>query len=142
MEKSKDNKHHINLMLSDSDYEYLLGQEEMMKIKSHTKVIRTLIRDGFCYKIDYGGLYAVATQISRIGNNINQVARVANETGTVSDYQIQELKENLKKVEKIVNDEIHRGAKLIRYRDWYREHLVNGKLEAGDTDGSNEDNQD
>ena len=92
--------------------------------------------------MDYGGLYEVATQISRIGNNINQIAKITNETRSILPSQIDDVKEDLEKIEKIIDSEIKKNAKLIKYRDWRRSSITDNIEKAGDSNGCDEDNKD
>ena len=133
---------HVTLLLSKTEYEEMKNQMKFLEISSNNKLLRSYIYDGLCFKVDYGGLYEVATQISRIGNNINQIAKIANETRSILPSQIDDVKEDLEKIEKIVDSEIKRSAKLIKYRDWRRSYITDNIEKAGNTDGSNEDNKD
>lgn len=133
---------HVTLLLSKAEYDEMKNQMKFLEINSNNKLLRSFIYDGLCFKVDYSGLYEVATQISRIGNNINQIARVANETGEILPSQINDVKEHLTRIEKIVDSEIERGTRLIKYRDWRRMQLAEMNEKAGETNGSNEDNKD
>lgn len=132
---------HVTLLLSKAEYDEMKNQMKFLEISSNNKLLRSFLYDGLCFKVDYSGLYEVATQISRIGNNINQIAKVANETGEVHPSQINDVKEQLAKIEKIVDSEIKRGARLIKYRDWRRTQFAEMDEKAGETNGSNEDNK-
>ena len=138
MENSMNSKHHVDLILSDDDYEEMLKKEEFEGITTHRELLRSFIRDGFCYRVDYGGLYDVATQISRLGNNVNQIAKVANETKSISPEQIEQVITLLQEIKKIANDEIKNSARIIKYQK--RPKTTYSKSERGDADGSNEDN--
>ena len=138
MRKNKNKSYHINLLLSEEDYRDLLDQEIHLGITTHREFFREKVRDGFCYRVDYGGLYEVATQISRLGNNVNQIAKVANETKSISPDQIELAITLLQEIKKIANDEIKNSARIIKYQK--RPKTTYSKNERGDADGSNEDN--
>ena len=138
MRKNKNKSYHINLLLSEEDYRDLLDQEIHLGITTHREFFREKVRDGFCYRVDYGGLYEVATQISRLGNNVNQIAKVANETEYISPDQIELAITLLQEIKKIANDEIKNSARIIKYQK--RSKTTYSENERGDADGSNEDN--
>lgn len=138
MRKNKNKSYHINLLLSEEDYRDLLDQEIHLGITTHREFFREKVRDGFCYRVDYGGLYEVATQISRLGNNVNQIAKVANETKSISPDQIELVITLLQEIKKIANDEIKNSARIIKYQK--RPKTTYSENERGDADGSNEDN--
>ena len=133
---------HVTLLLSKTEYEEMKNQMKFLEISSNNKLLRSYIYDGLCFKVDYGGIYEVATQISRIGNNINQIAKIANETRSILPSQIDDVKEDLEKIEKIIDSEIKRSAKLIKYRDWRRSSITDNIEKAGDSNGCDEDNKD
>lgn len=138
MDNSMSNKHHVDLILSDDDFKEMLKKEKFEGITTHRELLRSFIRDGFCYRVDYGGLYEVATQISRLGNNVNQIAKVANETSSVSPEQIELAIALLQEIKKIANNEIKNSARIIKYQKHTK--TAYSENERGDADGSNEDN--
>ena len=135
MEKLKNNRHHVDLILSDEDFKEMLKKEDFEGITTHRELLRSFIRDGFCFRVDYGGLYEVATQISRLGNNVNQIAKVANESKSVSENQIDQMITLLKDIKKIANDEIRNSARIIKYQRTPVSYDL--EKERGDGDGGN-----
>ena len=73
-EKAKE----IHLRITEEEYQMLLQQRDFLKYSSIAQVLRAYIHSGHCYRFDMSGLYDFSTQISRVGNNINQIARKAN----------------------------------------------------------------
>lgn len=78
----------IHLKISEEEYSMLKQQQDFLKYSSVSQVIRAYIHSGHCYRFDMSGLYDFSTQISRVGNNINQIAAAVNETYSVTPYQI------------------------------------------------------
>lgn len=60
--------------------------------------IRHMIKYGFVFDVDYSELHENNYQIGKIGNNINQITHIANSTGTISQSQINEIKELMNKI--------------------------------------------
>ena len=73
------------------------------------------------------GLYDFSTQISRIGNNINQIAAVVNETYSVTPYQMKMLQSQMTEIQEIVKKASEEKFKIIKFKE--KENW------AGDIDG-------
>lgn len=87
-----------------TEYEYQLIQERMKKSGSAT--LREFIVDaatnGFLINVDYSDIKALAYEINRIGNNINQIAHRINSEGTVYKTEIAEVQENVDMIWKML----------------------------------------
>ena len=83
-EKTKE----IHLRITEEEYQMLLQQRDFLKYSSIAQVLRAYIHSGHCYRFDMSGLYDFSTQISRVGNNINQIAHVVNARGFATKEDI------------------------------------------------------
>lgn len=106
--------HEIHLRLSETEYQKLLEQQRFLGCPSYASLIRMYIHTGICYRIDYKGLSEVASQIARVGNNINQIAAVANATSEITPLQLEDVKKQLSKIEKILSDNISQKAEVTK----------------------------
>lgn len=114
----KENKtHRVEIHLSEEEYQMLKKQQEFLMYPSAAQVIRKYIRTGYCYRFDMSGLYEFATQISHIGNNINQIAKIANETYSITPYQIESVKSRLDEIEEIVREASLQKWKIIKAKE-------------------------
>lgn len=104
----------IHLRLSETEYQKLLEQQRFLDCPSYASLIRMYIHTGICYRIDYKGLSEVALQIARVGNNINQIAAVANATSEITPLQLEDVKKQLSKIEKILSDNISQKAEVTK----------------------------
>lgn len=104
----------IHLRLSETEYQKLLEQQKFLDCPSYASLIRMYIHTGICYRIDYKGLSEVASQIARVGNNINQIAAVANATSEITPLQLEDVKKQLSKIEKILSDNISQKAEVTK----------------------------
>ena len=104
----------IHLRLSETEYHKLLEQQRFLDCPSYASLIRMYIHTGICYRIDYKGLSEVASQIARVGNNINQIAAVANATSEITPLQLEDVKKQLSKIEKILRDNISQKAEVTK----------------------------
>ena len=109
----------IHLILTEEEYEELMKKKEAMGFKTYSSVIRMFIRYGICVSVDFDPFYENATQISRVGNSINQIARAVNSTHDVTLEQIELLQKHMDRLDKIFNDFTNDKIKLIEYTSIY-----------------------
>lgn len=53
------------------------------------------------------GLKALIPEIKRIGNNINQISKRANENRSISEFEIEEVKKELNNIWRLLKSQIH-----------------------------------
>lgn len=53
------------------------------------------------------GLKALIPEIKRIGNNINQISKHANENRSISEFEIEEVKKELNNIWRLLKSQIH-----------------------------------
>lgn len=88
----------IQFYLSE-DEDYILTQKQKISgMKSKSAFLRQLVLYGYIYDIDYSELREYNTALARIGNNLNQIARRANQTGAIYADDIKEVKELMNNV--------------------------------------------
>lgn len=112
-EKTKE----IHLRISEEEYHMLLMQRDFLKYSSISQVLRAYIHSGHCYRFDLSGFYEFSTQISRVGNNINQIAAVVNETYSVTPYQMKMLQKQMAEVQEIVKTAAKENMKIIKFKE-------------------------
>lgn len=59
---------------------------------SRSAFLRQLIVYGFVYDVDYTELHKYNTLLSRIGTNLNQIAKRMNATGHIYDADVKQVK--------------------------------------------------
>lgn len=112
-EKTKE----IHLRISEEEYHMLLMQRDFLKYSSISQVLRAYIHSGHCYRFDMSGFYDFSTQISRVGNNINQIAAVVNETYSVTPYQMKMLQKQMAEIQDIVKTAAKENMKIIKFKE-------------------------
>ena len=94
----RERQNELKIYLSD-DEQYILEQKwKASNTKSKSTFIRHLILYGYVYDVNYEHLQEYNTILSRIGNNLNQIAKRMNATGNVYEADIKEVKELMKQV--------------------------------------------
>lgn len=104
--------HEIHLRLTNEEYNELMKRKELLNCATYAELIRAYIHTGICYRADYNGLFEVATQISKIGNNINQIAHIANLDQTVTSQQITDLQNHIQELDKIFAKGLEKKVKI------------------------------
>lgn len=96
--KNRSRKNELKIFLSN-DERYILEQKwKLSSMKSRSAFIRHLILYGYVYDVDYSDLREYNTNLARIGNILNQIAKRANATGNIYDNDIKEVKELMNKI--------------------------------------------
>lgn len=67
-------------------------------LNSRSEYIRELIRFGFTYTVEYSHIQEANMQLSKIGTNINQIAKKVNENQPLLASDITLLKEYMEKI--------------------------------------------
>lgn len=94
----RERQNELKIYLSD-DEQYILEQKwNASNMKSKSAFIRHLILYGYVYDVNYEHLREYNTILSRIGNNLNQIAKRMNATGNVYEADVKEVKELMKQV--------------------------------------------
>ncbi len=96
--KNRSRKHAFLLYLSDDEKRILEGKFKLSGMRSRAAFIRQLIVEGFVYDVDYSYLREYNVGLGRIGTNINQIAHRINETRSIYQTDIDEIKKEMKKL--------------------------------------------
>lgn len=91
-------KNVFTLYLSDEEMRVLDAKTKMAKMGSKSAFLRQLIMEGQVYYIDYAYLREYNAGLGKIGTNINQIAWRANETNSIYQKDIEELKGEMEKL--------------------------------------------
>ena len=76
---------------------------EVANAKNFSVYARKMLVDGLLINKQFTHLDEVMEHLSRIGNNVNQVAKKANETNSVTREDVMILKKNLDQLHKDIN---------------------------------------
>ncbi len=88
----------LKIFLND-DEQYILNRKFLQSgMQSKSAFIRHLILYGYVYEVNYSYLQEYNTALARIGNNLNQIAKRINTTGSIYKNDINEVKEIMEKI--------------------------------------------
>lgn len=88
----------IQIYLSEDEKNILDEKVRLSRSRNYSSFIRHLIKYGFVYDVDYSYISEMNYQLGKIGNNINQIAHIANTNACISQNQINEVKELMQKI--------------------------------------------
>lgn len=95
---NRERKNELKIYLND-DEKYILDEKVRLSgIRDKSSFLRQLILYGFVYDIDYSDLREYNTTLSKIGNNLNQIAKRMNATGNVYATDVKQVKELMRQV--------------------------------------------
>lgn len=97
----------------DRDIHFLASQEEVdhihqkmdeLGIRSMGAYLRKMALDGYCINLELSDVKELVSLLRRCSNNLNQYAKRANESGSIYQADIQDLKERLDRIWEDVKD--------------------------------------
>lgn len=89
------NKKQISFRVTEEEYKKLLKKIEKSKLKQNEYFLKCGL-DKEIKVID--GVSELVIEIKRIGNNINQIAKVGNASGVISEKEIDKANKELEKI--------------------------------------------
>lgn len=102
----------IKVRLTEKEKNSLLEKMKLAKIPSISEFIRRLIRTGYAVNINTNGLLNLTFEINKIGVNINQIAKIANESHHIYANDIKEISEKVDYIESKLSDLIKQIDKI------------------------------
>lgn len=92
---NRNRPHQIKFNVSDEEKAIMDKKQEQTGIKNKGAFYRKMIIDGMVINTDVSAIKDVTVAMNRVGNNINQIARRANQNGRVYEEDLKEINEKL-----------------------------------------------
>lgn len=92
----------IKFNVSEEEKALIDKRQEQSGIENKGAFYRKMLIDGYVVKTDVALLKEITVGMSRIGNNVNQIARVANQNGRVSQKDLQTVMEKMEELWQLV----------------------------------------
>lgn len=89
---------YIHIRVTPEEVEQIKARMEDAGIKSITAYLLRMALNGYVLVLDLSDLKEILRLLQRSGNNLNQYAKKANETGSIYREDIEELKSNQKEI--------------------------------------------
>ena len=95
----------IQFRVSDAEENQIRNNAKKAGLKMSEYIRKSAMSENFTIA-DNASLYRLNSNIRMIGNNVNQIARVANTCNSVTAKDISDLQIHIKKVDDLVSDYI------------------------------------
>ena len=103
---------HFHLWATEEEAALIHSRMEAAGVTSLGAYFRKMAIDGYHINIDLSAVRELSSLLSRYGNNLNQYARKANETGSIYAADIEDLRSQLDNLWEGVNGILHGLAKI------------------------------
>ncbi len=90
---SQDKSIMLYVRVSPNERKRIEAKMADMGIRNMSAYMRKMAMDGICVNLDLQDIREFTEQVSRVGNNLNQYAKVANGTGSIYAQDIAYLRE-------------------------------------------------
>ena len=104
----------VLVRLSDDEKRKFESKVESLGIKNKEAFARKLLLDGYIIQVDMKPVSEIVRLVKNMANNINQVAKRANETGSVYENDVEVLIAALDRLKPMVVEAHKYVAKLHR----------------------------
>lgn len=111
--KNRKRKNGLIVYLSDEEEEILNIKLNQSGIKNKSAYVRKMLCEGSIINIDLSIVKEHNTNISRIGNNLNQITKQLNSLSYISKEDLERVKEIGKEVKKMQKEILLSFQKLI-----------------------------
>lgn len=91
---------------SKEENDYLKKKIEKSPFNNFQNYARILCLTGEIKLTDYTELYRLNSELSRIGNNVNQMARLAHQFDEISNEDVEQLLEMMNEVKTLVSEKL------------------------------------
>jgi len=88
----------IIVRVTEQEKEHIHKKMEQLGTKNRSAYARKMLVDGYVIEVDLSDYRELANEVNKIGVNINQIAKVANQTGVVNSLEIDRLKEMINEI--------------------------------------------
>lgn len=101
--KNRKRTKQIHFMVDDTEREIINKKMSLLGTKNIGAYLRRMAVYGYMVEVDMEPLNTLSTHLSRIGNNINQLAKRANETGNIYFDDIEKIGSDISEMKSALN---------------------------------------
>ena len=105
MKANRTRNYRIQTWLNEKEYEHFQGIVEKSRLTKEN-CLRQLIESGIVQTPMPVEYFRFLTELNMIGNNINQIARIANVDRTISPESITECRQQLKRIAEMLRSQL------------------------------------
>ena len=108
----KERNQEIHVLFLPEEMEMLKQKMAEIGVMNRSAYVRKMALDGYCINLDLSDMKEMISLLRRCSNNLNQYAKLANETGSIYAEDIQELKDMQLKLWEIAKEILARLATI------------------------------
>ena len=86
------------LRVTPEEHEFIKKKMALIHTDNFNAYARKILIYGYVIEVDLSKYHELANEVNKIGVNINQIAKVANETRGISPQSIDQLQQEVEKV--------------------------------------------
>lgn len=101
----------LYVRVTEEEKDMILQKMNQLGTSNFNAYAIKMLIDGYVIKYDFAELRKLTAELGKIGSNINQIARRANETRNVYDQDIKDILTMLHQIKSLTNEKIGRLIK-------------------------------
>lgn len=101
MTKNRKRNKQIIIRTTEDEYNKIMEKVSLSNMNMNRFFINVALRKKIIV-YDFSSLFELSAQISKIGNNINQIAKKLNKGGLISKYEINYLTDTLNNIDNVL----------------------------------------
>ncbi|MBR8673897.1 plasmid mobilization relaxosome protein MobC [Lactococcus lactis subsp. lactis] len=113
-QEKRTRSHQRLIRFNDEENDYINAKVEASPFNNFQNFARILLITGEVHFTDYSELKALNYEVNRIGNNINQLAKLAHEFQEISPADIQKLQTQMTNLTALVSEQLTAAKKEER----------------------------
>ena len=102
----------VKLRLSEAERSLIAEKMKAANIRNREAYLRKMAMDGYVLRLDFADVRRMVWLLSNATNNLNQVAKRANETWSIHAADVRTLREDYEKLWGVARDVMKKLAKL------------------------------
>ena len=102
----------ITLRVSEEEYKIFQRKFMQSEMNSYSDFVMQSIKKIPIFVVDIKPLLSLSEQVSKIGVNINQIARVTNTTQNIYENDVNELQENIEKISFLIKENLKTWSRI------------------------------
>lgn len=114
-QEKRTRSHQRLIRFNDEENDYINAKVEASPFNNFQNFARILLITGEVHFTDYSELKALNYEVNRIGNNINQLAKLAHEFQEISPADIQQLQAQMSNLTALVSEQLMAAKKEERW---------------------------
>ncbi len=106
--KNQNRTRNVQLILrvTPQEHEHIKKKMALMKTNNFNAYARKMLIDGYVIEVDLSQYHELAGEVNKIGVDINQIARIANETRGISQGQIDRLQQEVEQIWRLLKSSL------------------------------------